>query len=168
MADTPIMTENFNEDLDIAERLAEGGVLSRIFIEVQATDENAAKTAMEKTIFDKLKNEKTLDILEANLYDILKDPDKDYFSGVAEVKLVARDFRSFVNAVMRYAPSAIEIQEPEEIHLSNDEMHSLVADISEITQMYSTQVMSMMRDPERYALYQKMLAREEEEGGQAT
>ena len=163
MADKPVKEEKLNQDIDASSIIREGGVLSRIFIEVQANDLEAAKKSLESAVFSKLKQEKESKILEIKIFDILKDDAEDFFSGVSEIKLVSNDFRTFINMIIRYGPSAIEIIEPEEIVLKSDEMHSLVADISEFTQMFSTQIMAMMKDPERRQLYQKIVSQEQPE-----
>ncbi|MBD3261207.1 MAG: hypothetical protein GF334_05910 [Candidatus Altiarchaeales archaeon] len=120
-----------------------------------------AQKALESTIFQRLASEPICHLLYAKLFELEKDQQKDFFSGVAEVKLVADDFRCFINVVMRYGPSAIEVIEPEEIHLNSDEMHSLIADISELTQVFTSQITAMMKDDERRLLYQKMLDKKE-------
>lgn len=157
MADKPIVEKTFNEDVDLEEKLREGGILSYMYLEVQGNDLKAAKKALENTVFDKLVYEPDFYVLEVKMFDLVKGKDQEYYSGVIEVKSVARDFRSFLNVVMRYGPSAIEILSPEEITLKSDEMHSLVADVSDFVQAYFTNLFSMLKDEERVALYNKML-----------
>jgi len=76
---------------------------------------------------------------------------------VAEIRLVADDFPSFVNIVMRYGPTAIEIITPEEVHLDYEQMHTLVSNVSAMAQVYSNKILTMLKDPERRILYDKML-----------
>ncbi|MFH1789031.1 MAG: hypothetical protein ABH834_06595 [Candidatus Altiarchaeota archaeon] len=161
MSDKPVVDKKFNEDVNVSEQVADGAVLSTLYLEVQGNNKETAKKALEKTVFEKMLSEEYVTLLEARLFEIKKDEKADYYSGVAEVKVLARDFRWFINTVMRYGPSAIEILEPEEYHLSSDEMHSLVADVSEIVHAYTTQIMSFLRDEERVALYNKFLKKEE-------
>lgn len=160
MADKPILEEKFNEGIDIDLHLRDGGILGRLFIEVQSNDRDAAEKALKRTIFEGLAKEKFVKLLYAKLYDIRKDKDMEFFSGVVELKLIARDFRWFVSVVMRYGPSAIEIIEPEKVTLSMDEMQSLLADVSEIAQTYSSKIISLLKDDERKKLYEKMLTQE--------
>lgn len=157
MSDEPILVKEFNEELDVEERVREGGVLSTLYLEVQGNDEQAAREALEKMVFERMGSEPYVDLLEVRLYEITKDAEKGFYSGVVEVKLVSRDFRWFVNTIMRYGPSAIEIIEPEEYNLSSDEMHSLVADVSELTQTFTSQILALLKDEERLAFYNKML-----------
>ncbi len=157
MADTPILEKEFNQGLDVEGRIKSGGILARIFMEVQGTDEDAAKTALEKTIFENMNSERNVKLLEVKFYKINKDEEGEFYSGVVEVRLISDDFRWFVSLVMRYGPSAIDIIEPEEVHLNLDEMQSILADISEISQTYSSKIFSMMKDEERMELYKKMM-----------
>jgi hypothetical protein len=161
MADKPLYTKKFNEDIDLGRKMDEGGVLGTLYIGVQGNDKETAQTALENTLFKKLAEEDNISILEVNVYDILKGKGKKkgehIFSGVAEVKLVADDFRWFVNTIMRYGPSAVEITEPSELKLNIEQMHSLVADVSDFVHLYSQQIIAMFKDPERASLLDRML-----------
>lgn len=148
--------KTLNEDLDVDRKMGEGGVHARVYLEVQGTDLEASKTALENSVYNKLGAEKHISILTVKMYDIKKE-EGEYFSGVSEVELVADDFRWFVNTVLRYGPSAIEIMEPDEVKLGPEQMHSIIADVSDFAHMYSQQIISMFKDPERRALYEKML-----------
>jgi hypothetical protein len=157
MADTPIHSEKFNKGVDLGKAVSDGGVHARIYLGVQGNNVDAAKQALETTINDRLNAEKNSKLLSVNMYDILKEEDADYFSGVAEVEVVSDDFRWFLNLVLRYGPSAVEIIEPKEVNLVSDEMHSITADISDFAHVYSQQIMAMLKDPERRDLYERML-----------
>ena len=161
MADKPLYVRKFNEKLDLGLKMSEGGVLGTLYIGVQGNDQDAAKSALENTLFTKLAKEENISLLEVSVFDIIKEKSKKkgekFFSGVAEVKLVADDFRWFVNIIMRYGPSAVEIVEPVEVKLNAEQMHSVVADVSDFVHMYSQQIIAMFKDPERAVLYDRML-----------
>ena len=156
MADKPILERNFNKDLDVNLKLNEGGILGTIYLEIQGNDREAAKKALENTVYNRLVSEPNAHVLEVRMYDVKKE-DGGYFSGVAEVKLIADDFRWFLSTIMRYGPSAVEITEPSEARLGMEDMHSIVADVSDFTHMYSQQIIAMFKDPERRALYERIL-----------
>jgi hypothetical protein len=161
MADKPIQERKYNEDVDIETMLEEGAVLAKIFIEVQGNDKKTAKQALEVTINDNLLKETRVSLLEVKMFDLAKygdkDKKKDYFSGVAEIRIIAEDFPSFLNLVMRYGPTAIEIIKPQEVKLDYDQMHTVVSDASAMAQVYSTKIMTMLKDPERKLIYDTML-----------
>ena len=157
MPDKPIFEEIFNEDIDVDRYLKDGAILARIFLEVQSNDRYAAERALKRTVFDNLSNEMGVNLIYVKLYDILKEKEKEFFSGVAEIKLLTRDFRSIATVAMKYGPSAIEIIEPDKVTLKMDEMLSLLADISEISQSFSSHFTALLKDDERRALYQKII-----------
>ncbi len=160
MADKPIFTKAFNEDLDVDGKLGEGGILARLYIGVQGNELESAKKALDATVFNRMAKEEHISLLEVKMYDIMKEKAEKkgmtIFSGVAEVKVVADDYRWFVNAIIRYGPSAVEIMEPSDVKLDSEQMHSLVADVSDFVHMYSQQLIAMFKDPERRRLYEEM------------
>ena len=165
MADKPILTKKFNEDLDTGKIMDEGGVLAKLYIGVQGNDLAAAKNALETTIYTKMDAEANIYLLEAKMFDIMKEKGKKkgekIFSGVAEVTLVAEDFRWLVNTILKFGPAAIEIIEPTNVKLNAEQMHALVADVTDFVHMYSQQIIAMFKDPERRVLYDRMLKGEE-------
>jgi len=162
MDEKPVLEKTFNEELDIEELMKEGGILARLYIEVQGNDLEVAKEALNTTVFERLSNEPYISLLEVKMYDLRKEDDKEeVYSGVVEIKLIAHDFRWFINMVMRYGPTAIEIIEPEEVNLSSDQMHSIAADVSSTSQMLSTQLLSLLKDDERKAIYEKILEKKD-------
>jgi hypothetical protein len=163
MADKPILTKKFNEELDIDLAMREGGVRAKLYIGVQANDLETAKKALDNMVNTRLKAEQHAYLLEVKMYDILKEKrgakgkKTEYFSGVSEVDLLADDYRWFLNIVLRYGPSAVEITEPTELKLTSEQMHSIVADVADFAHIYSQQIMDMLKDPERRYLHEQML-----------
>jgi hypothetical protein len=157
MADKPVLEKTFNEDINVDEKLKEGGILSKLYLEVQGNDRAAAKKALENTIFDRLANEPRFYVLQVKMFDLIREDGSEYYSGIIEVQALARDFRTFLNIILRYGPSAVEILHPEEVMLKSDEMHAIVADVSDFVQTYFTNLFSMLKDEERAMLYKKML-----------
>jgi hypothetical protein len=157
MADKPILEKEFNVELDVDKAISEGSILARLFIEVQGNDKDACQKALERTIFDSLSAEQSVDMLNVKFFELTKDDEKGFFSGVVEVRLLFRDFRWFVNVVMRYGPSAMEIIEPHEVRMGLDQMQSILADVSEMSQTFTSQILSLLKDEERKKLYTDML-----------
>lgn len=162
MVDKPILEKRFNENLNVEKRLEEGNLLARLFIEVQSNDKKVAEKALQRTIFDSLASEKRVSLLHVKFYEIkeIKAEEKAKertYSGVVEVKALFYDFRWFLLTLMHYGPSAIEIISPEEYTLNLEEMQAIVSDVSGFSQSLSSQIMALLKDPERKKLYQKML-----------
>lgn len=165
MADEPILEKRFDDDVDVDAKMAEGGILATFYIEVQGNDKEKAQQALENTILERMAAEPNVSLLVVRFFEFEKNPDKDFFSGVAEVKLVTDDFRWLVNITMRYGPSAFEIDEPEEVTLSLEAMQSILADASGISQMLTSQLFSLLKDDERRAMYERMLSQADAESG---
>jgi hypothetical protein len=160
MADKPILEKTFNEDLDVEKQVSEGCMHARLYIEVQGNDKEASEKALQRTIFESLALEDPVSLLNVKFYELEKNEEKGFYSGVVEIELLFRDFRWFINVVMRYGPSAMEIIEPETVKLNLDEMQSILADVSELSQTFSSQIIALLKDDERKKIYQKMLGTE--------
>ncbi len=163
MADKPILEKTFNEDLDVEKLVSEGCMHARLYIEVQGNDKEASEKALQRTIFESLALEDPVSLLNVKFYELEKNEEKGFYSGVVEIELLFRDFRWFVNVVMRYGPSAMEIIEPESVKLNLDEMQSILADVSELSQTFSSQIITLLKDDERMKIYRKMLGTEKTE-----
>jgi hypothetical protein len=157
MTDKPLLEKSFNEDADVDKLLSEGCLHARMFVEVQGNDKEACKVALERTIFDSLVEEESVTVLNVKFYELQKDSKDEFFSGVVEIDLLFRDFRWFINVTMRYGPSAIEIIEPHHVKLNLDEMQSILADVSELSQTFSSQILTLLRDDERKEIYRKVV-----------
>jgi len=157
MADKPILEKTFNEDVDVDRLLNEGCIHARMFMEVQGNDRDACQSALERTIFDSLVVEDSVTALNVKFYELQKDSKDGFFSGVVEIDLLFRDFRWFVNVTMRYGPSAIEIIEPHSVKLNLDDMQSILADVSELSQTFSSQILTLLRDDERKKIYSRVV-----------
>jgi hypothetical protein len=157
MAEKPVLEKIFNEDLDVEKQVDEGCIHARLFIEVQGNDKETCEKALQRTIFESLANEDPVSLLNVKFYELVKNEEKGFYSGVVEIELLFRDFRWFINVVMRYGPSAMEILAPESVRLNLDEMQSILADVSELSQTFSSQIMALLKDEERKKIYEKML-----------
>lgn len=157
MPDKPILERAFNEDADIDRLMSEGCLHARMFMEVQGNDKEACQKALERTVFDSLVAEENVTVLNVKFYELQKDAKDEYFSGVVEIDLLLRDFRWFINVTMRYGPSAIEIIEPHHVKLNLDEMQSILADVSELSQTFSSQILALLKDEERKKIYSQVV-----------
>lgn len=157
MTDEPVIEKTFNEDLNVEKRLKEGAILGRLYLEVQGNDRKASEVALKNMVFERMAADPNTDLLEVKMFKLDEDKEKKFFSGVVEVKLLARDFRWFINTVIRYGPSAMEIIKPEEVVMKIDEMQSILADVSEFSQSLTTRVLSLLKDDERAKVYEKLL-----------
>ncbi len=157
MPDKPILEKTFNEDADVDKLINEGCMHARLFMEVQGNDKDACQKALERTVFDSLVEEDNVTVFSVKFYELKRDAKEGFFSGVVEIDLLFRDFRWFVNVVMRYGPSAIELIEPHNVKLNLDEMQSILADVSELSQTFSSQILALLKDEERKKVYSQVV-----------
>ncbi len=122
-------------------RLSEGWIKSTMIIEVLAISGEAAKTALEKHV-DKMEKEENTMILDKRFQDIqevdnpLPNIEKAY-SCIADVDLITMNFDQLVRVVVSYAPSSIEILEPEHIRIDMGEAQGILNSISEIIHKFA-------------------------------
>jgi hypothetical protein len=157
MPDKPILEKAFNEAADVDRLISEGCLHARMFMEVQGNDKEACQKALERTVFDSLVEEDRVTVLNVKFYELKQDDKEGFFSGVVEIDLLFRDFRWFVNVTMRYGPSAIELIEPHNVKLNLDEMQSILADVSELSQTFSSQILALLKDEERKKVYSQVV-----------
>ena len=156
MADKPILEKEYNVGLDIDKLVGEGWMHVKVYIEVQGNNKEACQKALERTVFDSLAREDPVKMLYVKFYELTEDPKKGFYSGVVEAEMLLRDFRWFINVVMRYGPSAMEIIEPHSVKLGLDEMMAVLADVSELSQTMSNQILSMLKEDERKKVFARM------------
>jgi hypothetical protein len=138
------MDKNINSE--VRERMEEcsrkGWIKAWFAIEVMARDKETTEeslkshiaqmeTAKDMFIFDKKFSE--IQRVENPMRDI-----KEAYSQVVEITVYVKDFYSFINIVVAFGPSAIEILEPKEYKLRIDEMQSLSNVISGLMHQFAS------------------------------
>ncbi len=117
-------------------RLKEGWIKATMIIEVLAVTEEAAKSALEKHVEKISQEEKTL-VLEKRFHDSVevekpfRNIEKAY-SILADVDFMTRDLDQMVKIVVSYAPSSIEILEPEKLKLDMGEAQGILNSMAEL------------------------------------
>jgi len=122
-------------------RVKEGWIRTAMMIEVLAVSENASKSALEKHI-EKLENEEGVIVYKKNFHPVEKVekplPNVETgFSCVAEIEIVAKNFDKLVYIVMNYAPSSIEVLEPEKIVLDEGEAQGILNSIADVLHRFA-------------------------------
>ncbi|MEM5812691.1 MAG: hypothetical protein QXN71_00910 [Candidatus Aenigmatarchaeota archaeon] len=120
----------------VKKKLKEGWIRSWMMIEALATSESAARIAMEKHV-KKMANEKDVIIPKKDFKKIEKVENpfpniKVAYSSVVELEVLTKDYDRLVYLVLNYAPSAIEILEPEKISLDAGEAQGILNTLAEL------------------------------------
>lgn len=123
-------------DIVSRELIEKGWIKVWMVFEVQAASKDVCVNALKKHV-EGLGAQSYVKIMEQSFTDVDKidAPDglkqrgvKNLFTQVSEVTLMARDFEGVMNAVINYAPTAVEIVAPEKITISmRDAQNALVS-----------------------------------------
>ncbi|RLI95981.1 MAG: hypothetical protein DRO99_05155 [Candidatus Aenigmatarchaeota archaeon] len=122
-------------------RLKDGWIKSTMIIEVLAVNKEAAESALKKHV-EKIHHEENTMVLHERYHDTreVKNPVPNIesgFSQIVDVDILTRDFDQLVRVVVSYAPSSIEILEPEEIRLDMGEAQGILNSIAELIHKFA-------------------------------
>ncbi len=125
----------------VRKKLEEGWIKSWMMIEVLAVTESAAKSALEKHIKKMEREDKTI-IFKKDFKKVIKVENplpniKEAYSHVVELELVTETFEKLMYLVMVYAPSSVEILEPENIKIDAGEAQSILNSIAEMIHRFA-------------------------------
>ncbi|ODS42116.1 MAG: hypothetical protein MSIBF_01910 [Candidatus Altiarchaeales archaeon IMC4] len=149
MSEKAVIEKTFNEDLHVDDEVSQGKILCQIYLKVES-DEDALENAVDSIVVEPFTMDSNIDLLEVKVHEIEKG---DKFLGVVETKMLVRDFRTLAAVVMGYGPVAVRIVKPERINITIDQLHSMLVEISEMSQNLSNQITSMLTDTERRKMY---------------
>ena len=122
-------------------KLKEGWIRSIMSIEVLAVTEEAAKKALEKHVEKMEREDKTL-IVKKHFHDVMKVekplPNVPVaYSYVVELDVLTENFDKAAYLVMTYAPSSIEIIEPDHIRMDSGEAQGILNSIAEMLHKFA-------------------------------
>lgn len=122
-------------------RLKDGWIKSTMIIEVLAISKEAAESALKKHV-DKMYHEEDTMILEKQFHETqeVENPtprvEKGY-SQIVDVDIMTKNLDQLVRMVVSYAPSSIEILEPEQLRLGMGEAQGILNSISELIHRFA-------------------------------
>ncbi len=140
----PVLHKDFRRDVDIEKYMDEGGILAKFYLMMQSNP-SVIEGAFNSSI-SPIDNEKGIILFNAKLHEVKTDVN---FLGVAELKLLAKDFRSFINLAMKYGPVRVDLMEPDKISISIDHAQNILADVSEMHKILMAHVASALKEGER-------------------
>jgi len=128
-----------------AELLEKGWIKTWLLFDVQSNDKDYA----EKALFDhinKLRGEPGVEIVFEEFSDVseVEAPEalqirgiKTMYSKICEMYAFFKNFETLVNCVVVYAPSAIEVLEPEKITVKVGELQSALTTIADMMHKFA-------------------------------
>ncbi len=122
------------------ERILKGGVLVKLYFDMQDKDKEKLQPLMANLINEHLMKEKGV----VYCYGAIEEPIlvKDLYTTSAVVTVLVDSFIPLVNIAFNYAPAGIEVMRPEKgIILKANDMQAVLIDISQISINYSRYVL---------------------------
>jgi len=122
-------------------RMKEGWIKSTMMIEVLGVTKEAAKSSLKKHV-EKMEKEDNVMVCQKDFKELnkVKSPFpniKEAFSNIVELELLTLNYDKLVYMIMAYAPSAVEILEPEHIKLDMGEAQAILNSISEMIHKFA-------------------------------
>lgn len=126
----------------VEKRLKEGWIKSWMMIEVLAVTEEVTKSSLEKHVNSMEKEDKTI-VYKKDFKEIKKveKPMKNIevaYSYIVELELIAENLDKLVYLVMNYAPTAIEILEPNKLTIDAGEAQGILTSIADIIHKFAS------------------------------
>ncbi len=78
-----------------------------------------------KELVENIKKDRDIEVLKTEIGEVQED--EGSYSCIAELDLKFKDLKSFITGVIKYPPSALMLNSPEEVTLSNVEFQELLA-----------------------------------------
>lgn len=126
---------------NVQKKLKDGWIRAWMMVEVLAITPEAAKEALEQHV-EKMEKEKKSHIYKKQYHEIKKITANfanasEAYSLVVEIELVAKDFDHLFFIVLNYAPSSIEILEPEKYVMDAGEAQGVLNSLSDILHRFA-------------------------------
>lgn len=115
------------EAQEIGKKIQEGGVKSKLIIEIVGKPKEYVEDTIKKNI-EKLKTEKKAHLVSEKIHEV-KELQDSIFSTFAEVEIVVETFQRFLDICYEYAPSSIEVLEPERYPMKTKDIEGILNDL---------------------------------------
>ncbi|MGC8478544.1 MAG: hypothetical protein ACP5NE_01285 [Candidatus Micrarchaeia archaeon] len=138
------------------EKILKGGVLAKLYFDMQDKDKDKLQPLMVNLINEHLMKEKGV----VYCYGSIDEPIlvKDLYTTSAVVTVLVDSFIPLVNIAFNYAPAGVEVLKPEKgIVLKANDMQAVLIDISQISVNYSRYVLEKVLGKEDLELIQRDL-----------
>ena len=126
--------------------IEKGGVLANLYFDVYVDDKEKAE-GMLVDISNRIAGETGVVYAVGTIERAIETPDKKY-SAAAEIKILTDSFRTLIKVCMLYGPMAIEIEKPDELHLSISDAQDILFDTAQMSHEFTTTMLYRMLKPE--------------------
>lgn len=152
-------------DLDkvTEEKLLKGGVLAKLYFDMQHAEKERLQPLMLDLINERLLKEPGVVYCYGQIEEPLER--EGLFITSATLTVLAENFFPLVRIAFHYAPAGVEILKPHnEIHFKTSALQSMLMDISQISVDYSKYIFERVLKPEDLDLIKKELENRAEIG----
>ncbi len=125
----------------VEKKMKEGWIKLWMMIEVLAVTKETAKSSLENHVASMEKEDKTI-VYKKDFKEIKKveKPLKNIkvaYSNIVEIELVAENFDKLVYIIMNYAPTGIEILEPDKLSIDAGEAQGILTSIADLIHRFA-------------------------------
>jgi hypothetical protein len=145
------------------EKIAKGGVLVRMYFDMQDKDKDKIQAILVDLVNERLMKERGV----VYCYGAIEEPlhKNDIYITSATVTVLFDDFAPLLAVAFNYAPAGIEVLKPEkEMHFKTSQLQSMLMDVSQISINYSKYILERVMKPEDLEKIHKQLQNREELG----
>ncbi len=144
----------YSLSLDIKEKLAKRKEISNtdqnpikvsIIIESMASDKGALRNAMEE-ILERLKNDPSYKVYEANLAEVVVQEATSLFSTYIEAEVSCLDFQSLLKLIYYYGVTSIDVNKPEKLTVSISDLQEGLFAIVDMTHGYADMIYKLKQE----------------------
>ena len=125
----------------VEKKMKEGWIKSWMMIEVMAVTDETAKKSLENHVNELAKEKRTI-VYKKSFKEIKKveSPRPNIpvaYSNVVELEMITQTYEQLVYVVMNYAPSAVEVLEPEKVSIEAGELQGILNSISDMMHKFA-------------------------------
>lgn len=127
----------------IRDKIADGWIQARAFIEVMAVDEGTTEKSLKKHI-DKIEKQDGIEIYKKD-YDSVDEVDEppgnvpQAYSQIAEIEFLVSSVKNLITFTFMYGPSSVEVLKPESVDLKMGELQDMANTIAALIHQYASQ-----------------------------
>lgn len=128
---------------EVKEKVQKGWIHSKMWFEVLAATKEAAEESLRNHI-EKMKKLENCVVVKENFKEVIEvekplpNVEKAY-SKVAEVEILTKDIETLLNITIFFAPSAVEVLEPESLKVSAATIQIIMNTVADLLHRFASQ-----------------------------
>lgn len=129
---------------EIQERIDKGWIRSRAWFELLAVKKEVTESTLKQHV-EKIKRQKDVYVLKENFQETKKVENplsqmpnvKEAYSQAVEVEFISKNVETLLTVVMFFAPSAIEILEPQRLEIGLETIQVVMNSVADLIHRYA-------------------------------